>query len=203
MKETFLIELTRNNGLPVGGGLFIPVIRPDLKTSTPYPEWNFSGDIHRMPEFAAPALGNRDNLVTIDAELPASANGCLYKPGSFAGGLTCYVMDGVLSYEYNLFEISRTRIKTTERLSAGRAKIEVVTKYVVERPGGPLEVSLRVNGRGFAKGTVPISAPVGFTANDCLNIGIALGSPVSPDYFDRAPFRFNGTIESVHVEYTR
>jgi len=33
-----------------------------------------------------------------------------------------------------------------------------------------------------------------FTANDCLDIGVALGSPVSLDYYDKAPFKFNGTI---------
>jgi arylsulfatase len=48
---------------------------------------------------------------------------------------------------------------------------------------------------------VPVSAPVGFTANDCLDIGQALGSPVSMDYRAKAPFKFNGTIEQVHVKY--
>ena len=55
----------------------------------------------------------------------------------------------------------------------------------------------------FAQGQVPISAPLLFTANDCLDIGIALGSPVSLDYFHKAPFKFNGRIESVHVQYTK
>jgi arylsulfatase len=48
---------------------------------------------------------------------------------------------------------------------------------------------------------VPISAALLFTANDCLDIGIALGSPVSLDYYDKVPFKFNGTIEQVHVQY--
>ncbi len=53
-----------------------------------------------------------------------------------------------------------------------------------------------------AKGQVPVSAPLLFTANDCLDIGVCLGSPVSLDYYDRAPFRFDGHIERVHVAYT-
>ena len=69
------------------------------------------------------------------------------------------------------------------------------------RPGGPLNITMKVNGQVVATGQVPISAPLIFTANDCLDIGIALGSPVSLDYFDKAPFKFNGTIEQVHVEY--
>jgi arylsulfatase len=60
---------------------------------------------------------------------------------------------------------------------------------------------MKVNGNVVADGTVPISAPLLFTANDCLDIGIALGSPVSLDYRDKAPFKFNGTIEQVHVKY--
>jgi hypothetical protein len=27
------------------------------------------------------------------------------------------------------------------------------------------------------------------------------GRPVSLDYYDKVPFKFNGTIEQVHVEY--
>jgi arylsulfatase len=30
---------------------------------------------------------------------------------------------------------------------------------------------------------------------------MALGSPVSLDYYDKAPFKFNGKIEQVHVKY--
>ncbi len=44
---------------------------------------------------------------------------------------------------------------------------------------------------------------MGFTGDDCLDIGIALGSPVSPDYFDQAPFKFNGKIEQVQVKYVK
>jgi hypothetical protein len=39
-------------------------------------------------------------------------------------------------------------------------------------------VVLKVNGNEVASGVVPVSAPLGFTANDCLDFGIDLGSPV-------------------------
>jgi arylsulfatase len=154
-----------------------------------------------MPEVTAPALGNKENLVSIDADVPANANGVLYALGGFSGGLTLYVKDGVLSYEYNLFEIQRTNIKAKDKLPAGKAKIEVQTTYVERRPAGPLKVVLKVNGREVASGVVPVSAPLLFTANDCLDFGIDLGSPVGLEYYDKAPFKFNGTIEGAHVEY--
>ena len=119
MKEMFAIEAARNNVLPTGGGLWVPALHPELRISTPYKEWNFSGDITRMPEFCAPALGNKGSLVTIEADFPENPSGVLYALGAFSGGLTCYVKDGTLCYEYNLFEIQRTNI--APRRSSPRA----------------------------------------------------------------------------------
>jgi arylsulfatase len=201
MKDLFLIEFTKNKGLPIGGGLWIPMLHPELRLVPPYTSWTFPGAITRMPEVAAPALGNKENLVSIDADVPANANGVIYALGGFSGGLTLYVKDGVLSYEYNLFEIHRTNIKAKDKLPTGKVKIEVQTTYVERKPAGPLKVVLKVNGTEVASGVVPVSAPLIFTANDCLDFGIDLGSPVGLEYYDQAPFKFNGTIEGAHVEY--
>ncbi len=154
-----------------------------------------------MPEFCAPALGNKPNVVTIDTEIPANANGVLYALGGFSAGLSCYVLNGVLCYEYNLFIVQRTQIRAKDKLPTGKVKIEVETKYAVPKPAGPLDITMKVNGNVIAKGQVPISAPLLFTANDCLDIGTDLGSPVSLDYFDKAPFKFNGKIQQVHIKY--
>ena len=122
--------------------------------------------------------------------------------GAHSGGLTLFVEDGILCYEYNLFIIQRTKIRAKDKLPTGKVKIEVETAYAEKKAAGPLTVTLTVNGVAVAEGTVPVSAPVSFTANDCLDIGQALGSPVSMDYREKAPFKFNGTIEQVHVKYT-
>lgn len=201
MKDIFLVEIARNNGLPVGGGLFVPVVRPDLRLAPPYREWTFASGVSRMPEVLAPGLGNKENIVEVDVELGENANGVLYSLGGFSGGLALYVVDGVLSYEYNLFEIARTHIKATEKLPAGKVKIEVSTKYAEKKPAGPLDVQMKVNGKEFATGRVPTSAPLLFTANDCLDIGSDLGSPVSIEYYDNAPFALDGTVHQMHVKY--
>jgi hypothetical protein len=120
MKEIFIIEAARNKALPIGGGLFIVSLHPELRITPPYTEWNFTGDITRMPEFTAPALGNRNNIVTIDADVPDNANGVLYALGGAGGGLTCFLDDGFLCYEYNLFIVMRTKIRSDTRLRAAR-----------------------------------------------------------------------------------
>jgi len=41
MKEIFLIEATKNQALPIGGGLFIPTFHPELRITPPETEWVF------------------------------------------------------------------------------------------------------------------------------------------------------------------
>jgi arylsulfatase len=200
MRELFSIEAAKNKVLPVGGGL-MALLHPEMRLSTPYSEWDFVGPITRFPEFTAPALGTKPNRVTIDAHADEGASGVLYALGGAGGGLTCYMDDGYLCYEYNLFIIQRTKIRSDRRLSAGKLRIEVETVYQDPKPAGPLEITMRVNGKVAAQGVVPISAPLLFTANDCLDFGTCLGSPVSLDYYDRAPFSFDGTVDRAHVAY--
>ena len=119
-----------------------------------------------------------------------------------AGGVTCYLDDGYLCYEYNCFILSRTKIRSTTKLPPGLTTIVVETRYAEQRPAGPLDITIRVGPEILAAGRVPVSAPLLFTANDCLDIGVCLGSPVSLDYYDQAPFRFNGRIDRVHIAYT-
>ena len=203
LKELFLIEAAKNNALPIGGGLYIVLFHPELRPAPPYTEWTFFGDTVRVPEFSAPALGTRPNIVTIEAEVPPEANGVLYKLGGFPGGVTCFVEDGVLCYEYNLFEVQRTKIRSQAKLPTGKVQIEIETNHDQPMPRGPLDVTMKVNGSVVAEGTVPVTCPIAFSANECLDIGVALGSPVSLDYYDKAPFRFNGTIDRVHVAYVK
>jgi arylsulfatase len=86
-------------------------------------------------------------------------------------------------------------------LPKGDVKIDVVSRLTATKPGSPMDVTLKVNGKEVAQGQVPITAPLVFTANDCLDFGSDLGSPVSIEYYDKAPFIFNGTIGTSKVWY--
>ena len=187
--------------LPVGGGLWVVALHPEQRIMPPYTEWEMAGDTVRVPEFCAPALGNRPNAVTMEVTLPERANGVLYKLGGAGGGLTCYLVDGVIVYEYNLFLVQRTIIQSDAALAAGKATVEIGTTYVEARPAGPLKIVLRVDGEEVGSGVVPVSAPLLFSANDCLDIGRAYGGAVSRRYADRMPFAFDGTIDRVHIAY--
>ncbi|GJM29662.1 MAG: arylsulfatase [Cyclobacteriaceae bacterium] len=201
MKNMFLVESAKNKNLPIGGGLWSIVYHPEDAPATPYTNWTFSGNINRMPEFTAPKLGKFDNNVRMEMTVPKNAQGVLYALGGFSGGLSCYIQDGYLYYEYNLFEINRTQIKSKTKLPTGKINVEVVSRMTSPKRGAPMDVALNVNGKEVAKGQVPITAAVAFTANDCLDFGSDLGSPVSLNYYDEAPFEFNGTLGTSKIWY--
>lgn len=202
MKEVFLMEATRNLALPIGGAFWsTAAMHPEDAPTKPTTEWTFPGPITRIPEFVAPRLGNMSNLVVIDAEIPEKANGVLYAIGPFAGGMTVYVKDGILNYEHNLFLMNRTKIQAKKKLPEGKVKIEIKSEMTKSEPFSPLNVTIKVNNKVFAKGQVPKTAPSIFSFNDGFDIGTDLGSPVSEAYYDDAPFEFNGKIEQIYVKY--
>jgi arylsulfatase len=150
-----------------------------------------------MLEFTAPGLGRESNHVTIDAELGADASGVLYALGGASGGLTLYMDKGALVYEYNMMIIERYIARSQTKVASGKHRIEVDT--TIARPGAPAEVILAVDGLEVALTTVKRTVPAAFTASESFDVGVDLGSPVSRDYYDRRPFRFDGRITALSV----
>jgi len=87
--------------------------------------------------------------------------------------------------------------KIAPNSAVDRHAIEVDT--TIEKPGAPATVILTVDNKEVARTTVKRTVPAAFTASESFNVGIDLGSPVSLDYFDRRPFKFDGKIEKVGV----
>jgi hypothetical protein len=94
MKETFAIEAARSSVYPVGGGLWIIPLHPEL-VSTPYREWNSTRDIVRMPELCAARLGKLRQHRHYP-KICQNAYGVLYALGANSGGLTSHIDDGNL-----------------------------------------------------------------------------------------------------------
>ncbi len=199
MKDLFLLESTKNKNLPIGGGLWsTAIVHPEDAPRSSVTEWTFEGAMTGMSESAAPKLGIVDTVVSMQVDMPANANGVLYALGGFSGGLTLYVKDGMLNYEYNLFEVFRTKIQSKGKLPTGKVKIEVESKLAA-KVGGPMDITLKANGNVVGQGQVPTAISLHFTTNESLDFGSDTGSPVSLAYFDQAPFAFNGTIGTTKV----
>jgi arylsulfatase len=203
MKALFIEESKKYKNLPIGGGLWsTAMFHPEDAPAPKETEWTFNTPITGMPESAAPKLGKNSNTVTMEVDVPANANGVLYALSGFSGGVTCYIKGNVLCYEFNLFEVQRTKVKSSGKVPAGKATIEIESK-LTDKIGGPMDITLRVNGKVAGQGNVPRAMSLHFSSNATFDIGEDLYSPVSLDYFDKAPFRFNGKIGKTEIKYLK
>lgn len=199
MKKLFLAQAKENKAFPIGAGIWLR-LHPEDRIKSPYTSWSFDDTTRRMPEFTAPAVGNSNNTVKIELECGENANGVLYALGGAGGGLTCYMDNGHLVFEYNLMIIDRSIAKSREKVAPGKHTIVVETNLKVPRPGAPAEIVLSVDGNEIARTSPKMTVPAAFTASESFDVGVDLGSPVSRDYFARRPFQFDGKISKVEVQ---
>lgn len=198
MKQLFLTQAKENLVFPIGAGIWLR-LHPEDRIKTPYSSWIFDSATTRMPEFTAPGLGRQSTLVTIQADLKENATGVLYALGGGSGGLTLFMDQGQLNYEYNMMLIERYKAQTP-KLSAGKHTIEVETILKSPKPLSPADVVIRVDGKEMGRTIVARTVPAAFTASETFDVGMDLGSPVSLDYEKRRPFAFNGMIQEVKVK---
>ena len=78
-------------------------------------------------------------------EVPANANGVLYALGGGSGGLTLFMENGKLVYEYNMMIIERYTVEAKEKLSPGKHLVEVNT--TIAKPGAPATIVINVDGK--------------------------------------------------------
>ena len=198
--KTLFKEVSKDNLVwPIGAGLWLR-IHPEDRIASPYTSWRFDGSCTRMPEFTAPGLGRQNSHVEIALTMPERAAGVLYALGGFSGGLTLFMDSGFLVYEYNMLIIDRFQARSFAPITPGEHVITVDTRFETPQPMAPAAVTLTVDGNEVGKVVVARTVPAAFTASETFGVGVDLGSPVSPDYFDRRPFRFTGTIDSVDIE---
>jgi arylsulfatase len=197
LKELFMKEAEENKALPIGGGLFTPLNPQEQKRST-NTEWTLFPGLTRIPESQAPNVRNGNLRAEIEAEVSEGVNGVIFAMGGYAGGVSLYALDGELYYEYSALLLKRDKIKVG-KLPAGEVKIDLEMRTPLER-AAPAEVKFWINGEEAASGTVQRTVPLTFTASETFDVGCDTCSPVADDYFDKAPFKFEGTLKQLHFK---
>ena len=166
--------------------------------------FTYSAGTKRIPEGSAPPIYQHSHRITADVVVPdGKTEGVIIATGGGSAGYTLYIKDGKVVYEYNWFGRERYRIVSDIPLPTG--DVEIVLDYtqrpfkpLVESIGGPAK--LFINGKLAGAVEVANVTPGRFSATETLDIGMDLGSTVSMDYHDKAPFAFTGTIKTVRID---
>ncbi|MFZ1956314.1 MAG: sulfatase/phosphatase domain-containing protein, partial [Desulfobacterales bacterium] len=198
MKALYMQVAEENKALPIGGAAYISLNPHEIKSST-NTEWTLFPGLTRIPESQAPNVRNGNLRAKIEAEAPAGVNGVIFAMGGYAGGVSLYALDGELYYEYSALLLKRDKIKVGA-LPAGEVTIAFEMRTPM-KPAAPAELTFWINGKEAAKGTVQRTVPLIFTASETFDVGMDTASPVADDYFDKAPFAFEGTLKKLHFAY--
>jgi arylsulfatase len=197
LKALFMKMAEDNAVFPIGGGLYTLLNPQEMKRST-NTEWVLAEGIARIPESQAPNVRNGNLRAEIEAEVPAKANGVLFAMGGYSGGVSLYALNGELYYEYSALLLKRYKIRVGA-LPTGNVKIAFEMRTPMER-AATAELKFWINGNPVAEGTVGRTIPGGFTASETFDVGMDTSSPVAEDYFEMAPFRFEGTLKRLHFQ---
>lgn len=190
-------EAEENNVLPIGGAMYSN-LNPHEAKRTSNTEWTLFEGMIRIPESEAPNVRNGNLRAEIEATVPENVNGVLFAMGGYAGGVSLYALDGELYYEYSALLIKRDKIKVGA-LPAGDVTIAYEMR-TPKKPAAPAELTFWINGKEAATGKVQRTIPLIFTASETFDVGMDLNSPVADDYFDKAPFKFEGTLKRLHFK---
>ena len=201
LQRLFLIEAVKYGALPLDDRRverFLAVLagRPELITGS---SQLLFGGMGRLSESSVINTKNTSHSVTADVEVPEGApSGVFIAQGGAFGGWSLYLRDGLPTYCYNLFGITRTIVRGTEPVTPGAHQVRAEFAYEGGL-GGPATVTLFVDGRPVGDGRLERTTPLVYSYDETTDVGCDNGSTVSDEY-DEATSRFPGTVHWVEID---
>ena len=138
---------------------------------------------------------NHSYNITAYVDLPTQgAEGVLLSIGGQFGGLSFFIKDGHLVYDYNYMGERLYSVTSTSKVPTGRS----VLTMAFEKTGGHRGIStLYIDGKDVG-GTEVVTVPSRYSFEEGLEVGRDSQTPVTESY--EVPFKFTGTIEKVVLE---
>ena len=138
---------------------------------------------------------NHSYNITAYVDVPTQgAEGVLLSIGGQFGGLSFFIKDGHLVYDYNYMGERLYSVTSTSKVPTGRS----VLTMAFEKTGGHRGIStLYIDGKDVG-GTEVVTVPSRYSFEEGLEVGRDSQTPVTESY--EVPFKFTGTIEKVVQE---
>ena len=203
LQALFYSEAKKNNVLPLDGSMaerVDPAIRPSLTRGRTHFEY-FDGAV-RIPEGSAPEFKNQSWSVA--ADIDGGNNGVLATMGGYYGGFALLVKNGkpMFIYRFSNQPQHMTMIQASQNLSAGHHSIKVDFNYDGGGVGKGAAAILSVDGNKVAEGRIKETISRRFSLDETWDVGEDTGTPLNFDTYD-VPFKFNGKLNKVTVDYKR
>jgi len=198
LQDLFWIEAARNQVLPLMLGKGTPHGPPKPSALAGKRDFVFYPGTIRSSPWASPNLTNTSFTIAADVDVPeGAANGVLFTHGGRFGGHGLYLLNGKLVYHYNLLNMQRYSVVSSQTVAPGKhvLSLDFTTDGGGYGKGGLAR--LLVDGKEIGSGRIAHTVPWIMNYDEGMDIGADSGTPVSEDY--RVPFAFNGNLRKVSV----
>ncbi len=210
MQALFLTEAAKYNVFPLDNSGFTRLLTPRPSAVAGRTLFTYSGENANIPVGNAPSILDRDYTITAEITIPKKgAEGMIATLGGRFGGYGLYLLKGKPVFVYNLLNLERYRWEggvggadwMGDSLGPGKHTIVFDFKYDGPGPGKGGTGVLTVDGKQYAKKTIPHTIPLLMSIDETFDIGVDTRTPVDDSY--KLPFRLNGTINKLTFDLGR
>ena len=147
--------------------------------------------LNPIPNQAAAGLGGRSWDLEAKLIRNSGENGCIMATGTENSGLSVFLKDDHLYFDYNCFN-DHYVLKSASKVPAGESVVGVKFR----RGKNDADATLVIDGAEV--GTIHLPLLMRIISSIGMSVGADVGSPVSLEY--KAPFKFEGTIRRVDIQ---
>jgi arylsulfatase len=148
-----------------------------------------------MPGQASGGLGGRNVDLIATVNYKKGDEGVLYATGTQNSGVSFFVQNGHLVFDYNAFN-DHTIIESASPISEGEHELRVLLRRG-EGMAGRLELTID----GQTVGAADVSLYMRMMSSVGPSVGYDHGSPVSTRY--AAPYEYTGDLHQIVIESSR
>jgi len=147
---------------------------------------------------------DKDYTITAEVSIPeGGAEGMIVTLGGRFGGYGLYLLNGKPVFDYNFLNLQQFRWEKGvgaedwlgSPLKPGKHTIVFDFKYDGPGPAKGGTGVLTVDGKEFARKTIPHTIPLLMSIDETFDVGLDTRTAVDDSY--KLPFRFTGTIDKL------
>ena len=204
LQTLFMAEAQKYQVLPLDNSILPRLLTPRPSAVAGKTEFTYQGENPNIPVGNAPSIMNKDYTITAEITVPkGGAEGMIATMGGRFGGYGLYLLKGKPVFTYNLLDLERYRWEggvgardwLGRALEPGKHTIVFDFKYDGPGPGKGGTGVMTVDGKEFAKKTIPHTIPMLMAIDESFDIGSDTRSGVDDSY--KLPFHFTGTIDKL------
>jgi arylsulfatase A-like enzyme len=204
LQAVFMTEAKKYQVLPLDNAVLSRLVTPRPSATAGRTEFTYSGENANIPVGNAPSILDKDYTITAEVTvLKGGAEGMIATMGGRFGGYGLYLLRGKPVFVYNLLDLERYRWEggvgaedwLGSALAPGKHTIVFDFKYDGPGPGKGGTGVLTVDGKEYARKTMPHTIPFLMSIDESFDIGSDTRTAVDDSY--KLPFHFTGTINKL------